>query len=262
MSPPAAVETLRKGAFVRAAIALALAFCVEIGARFFLDSGSAGERVGSLARNPDFLALRLRTGADPGELASVSADNPQPPGLAISYLALIDGLLLLMLTLMMLNIVASQQAVGRLQGIVTLVLMIFLIIGCILLAILALVKLILMVTLFVSAPFGTLAYLVLFGNFDATGATIALAAIMALKLVFCLQLVIGQQRFLALKGFVALIATSLLCTLLVGFLHGIVPSVLTSITDAVAALIIAIVALVWAIVLLVGAIIGTVKAVA
>lgn len=259
---PAVTEKLRKGAFIRALIALVLAFCVEIGATFFLDSGSAGDRVRSLAGNPDFLKLQQETGADPAELASVSADNPQPPGLAISYLALIDGLLLLMLAIMVLNIVASQQAVGRLQGIVTLVLMIFLIIASILLAILALVKLVMMVTLFISAPFGTLAYLVLFGNFDTGGATIALAAIMALKLVFCLQLVMGQQRFLALKGFVALVATSLVCTLLVGFLHGIVPSVLTSITDALAALLIAIVALIWSIVLLIGAVIGTVKAIA
>ncbi|MCW2604785.1 MAG: hypothetical protein JWN61_2920 [Pseudonocardiales bacterium] len=259
---PAAAEKLRKGGFIRAIIALLLAFCVEIGATFFLDSGSATERVQSLAGNPDFLKLQAQTGADPSEIASVSAHNPQPPGLAISYLALIDGLLLLMLAIMVLNILISQQTVGRLQGIVTLILMIFLIIACIVLAIFALIKLVLMVTLFISAPFGTLAYLVLFGNFDTGGATFALAAIMALKLTFCLQLVLGQQRFLALKGFVALIATSLLCTLLVGFLHGIVPSVLTSITDALAALIIAIIALIWAIVLLVGAAIGTVKAIA
>lgn len=259
---PALAEKLRKGAFIRALIALVLAFCVEIGATFFLDAGSAADRVKSLAGNADFLKLQQQTGADPAELASVSADNPQPPGLAISYLALIDGLLLLLLVIMVLNIVASQQAVGRLQGIVTLILMILMIIASIVLAIIALVKLLLMVTLFISAPFGTLAYLVLFGNFDTSGATFALATILALKLVFCLQLVMGQQRFLALKGFVALVATSLVCTLLVGFLHGIVPSVLTSITDAIAALIIAIVALIWSIVLLIGAVIGTVKAIA
>lgn len=259
---PAVAEKLRKGAFVRASIALVLAFCIEIGATLFLDSGSAADRVASLAGSPDFLKLLDETGADPAEILSVSADNPQPPGLAISYLALIDAVLLLMLAIMALNILASQQMVGRLQGIVTLVLMIVLIIVSIVLAILALVKLLVMVTLFVSAPFGTLAYLVLYGSFDSGGATFALAAIMALKLVFCLQLVLGQQRFLALKGFVALVATSLVCTLLVGFLHGIVPSVLTSITDAIAAIIIAVVAIIWAIVLLIGSIIGTVKAIA
>jgi hypothetical protein len=277
MTPPAAAEKLRLGGFVRALIALALAFCVEIGAHFALGGGGAvaGEqRARSLSGNPDVVRLQLRTGADLAELAAVSADNPQPPGMAIPYLALIDGLLLMLLAVMVLNLLASRRAagrgqgvvtpetIGRTQGVITVVLMVVVIVGAIVLALLALARLVLMVTLFVSAPFGTLAYFLLFGDFDSGGATIALAAVMALKLAFCLQLVLGQQRFLQLKGFVALVATSLLCTVLVGFLHGIVPSVLTSITDAIAALVIAVVAIVWALVLLIGGAIGAVKAIA
>jgi hypothetical protein len=259
---PAVIEKLRKGAFVRAIIALVLIVCIEVGAHFFLHVGPSPQRVQSLTDNVDFLKLKLKTGASDADISSVSADNPQPPGLAISYLALVDGLLLFTMAIMVLNMIAPKQTVGRLQGIVSLILMIFVILGGILLAIIALVKLILMVTLFVSAPFGTLAYLVLFGNFNTGGASATLAAIMALKLVFCVQIVMGQQRFLQMKGFVALVVTSLVCTVIIGFLQGIVPSILVSITDALAALIVAVIAIIWALFLLVGAIIGTVRAIA
>ena len=258
---PAVVESLRKGPFIRALIALVLVLCVELGAHFLLTVPTS-ERVQSLATNPDFLRLQLETGVDPAQVASVSADNPQPPGLAIPYLALIDGLLLLAMIIMVLNLIGPKQAVGRTQGIVSVILMILLILGSIVLAIIALVKLVLMVTLFISAPFGTLAYLALFGSFDTGGAGVALALIMALKVAFCIQLVWGQQRFLQMKGFVALVATSLLLTFAIGFLYGLVPFVLVSIIDALAALVIAIVAIIWALVLLVGGIIGAVRAIA
>jgi len=47
----------------------------------------------------------------------------------------------------------------------------------------------------------------------------------------------------------------------VTFLHGMVPGILVSITDDIAAIVLAIVAIIWAIVLLVGSIPAVVKAV-
>ena len=55
--------------------------------------------------------------------------------------------------------------------------------------------------------------------------------------------------------------TSLLANVIVSFLHGLVPSVLVSITDAIAAIIVAILALIWAIVLLVFSVVSIVKAI-
>jgi len=43
------------------------------------------------------------------------------------------------------------------------------------------------------------------------------------------------------------ILTSLLATLIIGYLHGLVPLFLVSITDAIAAIVVAILALLWAI---------------
>lgn len=258
----AAAGALRKGAFARAVIALSLIICVEVGAHFVPDVGGGARRVTSLASSPDFLRLQDQTGASDDELRSVGEDNPQPPGLSITYLALIDGILLFTIVIMLLNLVGPRQAVGRLQGVAGIIAMIVLIIAAILMAIIALIKLIVMVSLFLAAPFGTLAYLVLYGTFDTGAATVLLAILMTLKLVFCVQLVWGQQRFLQMKGLVALIATSLLLTLVIGFAYGLVPVVLVSIIDALVALIIAIVAIVWALVLVVGGLIGAVRAIA
>ena len=58
-----------------------------------------------------------------------------------------------------------------------------------------------------------------------------------------------------------LILTSLLATLIIGFLHGLVPAFLVSITDAIAAIVVGILALVWAIWFLLRSIPAVAKAV-
>ena len=110
-------------------------------------------------------------------------------------------------------------------------------------------------------PFGTIAYLIIFGNFDRSGAAIALSLIMTLKLFFAGCLVLAHQRFLQNRGLVVLILTSLLATLIIGFLHGLVPAFLVSITDAIAAIVVGILALVWAIWFLLRSIPAVAKAV-
>jgi hypothetical protein len=248
---PAVVEKLRKKAFGYAIIAIALIVIIELGAYFALRAGNH-----SIATSADLARLVAGKNIDTGQI-----NGEQPPGLGIPYLALVDGLLLFTMLVMVLGMTPVKDKVARLQGIATLILMILFILGSVVLGLAALGKLVAMVSLFVSAPFGTITYLVLFGNFDTTGASVALALVMALKLFFCVQLVLGQQRFLQMKGLVALVLTSLLCTFIVGLLHGLVPSVLVSITDAIAAVILAVVAIIWALVLLVGSVVAVVRAV-
>ncbi len=72
----------------------------------------------------------------------------------------------------------------------------------------------------------------------------------------------AHQRFLENRGLILLIATSLLATIIVSFLHGMVPGFLVSVTDLIAALIVVILAAVWVIVSLVFSIIAVIKAVA
>lgn len=118
-----------------------------------------------------------------------------------------------------------------------------------------------MVALLLAVPFGTIAYLAMFGSFDRSGATVALSLIMTLKLFFAGCLVLAHQRFLENKGLVLLILTSLLATLVIGFLQGLVPGILVSITDAIAAIVVGILALLWAIWFLLRSIPSIVKAV-
>src|SRR5690606_5489539 len=79
------------------------------------------------------------------ELAqAASADSP--PGLAISYLALVDGLLLFTIGLLGASLILPARTIGRVQGIATLIASILVILIGIILAVLAFVQLLLMVT--------------------------------------------------------------------------------------------------------------------
>jgi len=127
---------------------------------------------------------------------------------------------------------------------------------------LTLAKVMLMIGLFLSVPFGTLAYLAIWGFFNTGAAKAALGLLMALKLGFGACLVLAHQRFLQNKGLVLIVFTSLLANLIVSFLHAVVPSVLVSITDGIAGIVVLILAVIWAIFLLIGSVISVIKAIA
>ena len=93
--------------------------------------------------------------------------QPPTPGWGIRYLAIIDLLLLFGVTVIGLGLILPRALVGRIQGIVALVLSFFGCLGVIGLAILAFTLLVLMVTLLVAVPFGTIAYMAAWGSFPA-----------------------------------------------------------------------------------------------
>jgi hypothetical protein len=182
------------------------------------------------------------------------------PGLGIPYLALVDGLLAYTFVMMVLTFVLNANVQAKLQAILTLIVSFFLVLGSIVLIFVALGKLLLMVALFFAAPFGTAAYLILWGGFPKGAAAVILSLLMLLKICASICLPLAHQRFLVAKGLILMILTSFVATIIVSFLHGIVPGPLVSITDALAAIIVGIIALIWAIVILVGSIIATVQA--
>jgi hypothetical protein len=172
--------------------------------------------------------------------------NPPTPGWGIRFLAIIDFILLFGVTVIGLGNVLPGAFVGRMQGIASLVLSFLGCLGVIGLAFAALGLLILMVTLLVAVPFGTLAYLAAWGHFPTGDAQTALALVMFLKLVFCVLMLLAQQSFLTtFKGLVVLTALSLGATWLVSFLIAFPPGFLASITDVIGALVIAIVGIIW-----------------
>jgi hypothetical protein len=217
-----------------------------------------------LRRVPLIVALALMCIAVLVELGSAAflhgGGSGSPPGYGIPYLALVDGIVAYSLALMVLALVLNPNVQAKLQGIVTLILSFFLALGSLVLILVAFVKLLIMVALFFAAPFGTIAYLAVWGDFPKAAAAIILSLILLLKLGAAICLPLAQQRFLKLKSLILLIATSFLATIVVSFLHGIVPGPLVSITDALAAIIVGILALIWAVVILIGSINAVIQA--
>lgn len=243
------MERLRLPFFIVAMVAAGLVLLVELGATWIL--GGTIAEPGRLAQQAADLGVSVPAGGTVG----------QPPGLAIAYLALVNVIVVYTVALMATGMLVPDRIQGRLQGIVTLAAAIVLIIVALILLLVALAKLILMVALLLAFPFGTIAYLIIWGSFPRGAAAVILSLLMFLKLVFAAMLVAAQQRFIQNKGLVALVLTLLVANAIVAFLHGLVPAILVSITDALAAIIVAIIAIIWGLVLAIGSIPAIVNAV-
>jgi hypothetical protein len=190
------------------------------------------------------LAVLIELGSGPAFAAAAPADLPAP-GFGIRYLALLDGLVLFTVCLFAAPMLLSARVVGRIQGVASAIVAVLMLIAAIILLVVAVQALLLMVALFMAVPFGTAIYAASFGSFPMDPAAAALGAIMLCKLLFCGLLIAAQQRFLENRGLV---------------LHGLPPSFLVSISDAVGAIIVAILAVIWALAYLLGAIPAIVKA--
>ncbi|HYR63079.1 MAG TPA: hypothetical protein VET24_10685 [Actinomycetota bacterium] len=257
------MEGLRKLPFIVGLALIVLALLVEIGGTGLIKGTPVNPAVfeQKVSGTQAFLdATKGLTGDQQnqllGTMSSAANQKGRPPGLGIPSLGLLDAILVFTIALVGIGLVMPERLQGKVQGVVTLIFSIIVILLGIGLIFGALALLILMISLLLSVPFGTLVYLIVWGFFNTGGASAALALIMALKILFVIALIIAQQRFLQNKGLVLLVLTSLVASIIVSFLHGIVPFFLVSITDAVAAIIVGILAVIWAVVLLVGAIIS------
>jgi hypothetical protein len=226
------IDTLRKPFFVVALILMVLVVLAELGSGLYIDAA---------AQNA----------------AQYEVDDP---GLGISYLAILDGLVLFTIVLIGAPLIISDRVHGRIQGIITFIVALLALLGAIVMIFAALGLLLLMVSLLLAVPFGTIVYMARYAVFDKTAAAITLSLIMALKLGFVVFLILAHQRFLENKGLVLIILTSFLATIILSFLHGFVPRFLVSITDDIGAIIIAILAAIWALFYLIGSIPAIIKA--
>lgn len=224
---------LRKPFFIAAVVLIVLIVLIELGSLGFL--GPAAEAV------PQYQDLST-------------------PGFGIPYLALLDGLVLFTAVLMALSLVVPERFHGRVQGIVTLIFSLLMLLGSILLILIAVALLVLMVSLLLAVPFGTIVYMAVYADFGVGAARATLGSLMFLKLAFAVCLVLSHQRFLENKGLVLIILTSLLANVIISFLHGFVPGFLVSITDDLGAIVVGILAAIWALVFLIGSIPAVVKA--
>jgi hypothetical protein len=249
------MDKLRKPYFVAALACLVVTVLVEVGAPVLLPTKAPDRQAMEAAIREE----GAQDDVDINEVLQVQRENPPTPGLAVPYLALLDGLLLLTLALMGASLIIPERVHGRVQGLATLIGAVVALLAGLAMLFAAIGLLMLMVGLFTAAPFGTIAYLAVWGFFNRAGAGGTLGLIMLLKVVAAVCLVLAHQRFLQNKGLVLLVLTSLLANAIVSFLHGLVPIVLVSITDALGAIVVAVLALIWAVVLLIGALVSIVK---
>lgn len=247
--------------FLIAALLLAIAFCVEVGSSLLKVPAPSLATMQAAVRREDPSLDEPAARAQAADMLKARAEAPPRPGMAIPYLALLDGLLLFTVLLVGLSLIVPERIHGRVQGMASLVVAVVDILLALLLVPLALALLLLMFGLFVATPFGTLAYLAVWGFFDRDGAALTLSIIMGLKVAFAVVLVLSQPRFIQNKGLVLLIATSLLANVVVAFLHGLVPLVMVSITDALAAIVVGILAFVWAVLMGLGSLISIIRAI-
>lgn len=178
-------------------------------------------------------------------------------GWGIPGLALLDTQLVFTVLLMATPLILPESVTGRLQGIATLVASLILLIACVLTAMAAFSLLSLLVGLLITPPIGPTLYATMgYAAFPTTTAAATLGLIMLAKLVSCGVLIMAHPRFLANKGLVLMVATSLLGTLTVSFLHGLPPGFVVSVADLIATLVVAALAAIWA---LSGLILGTIS---
>lgn len=224
------MDSLRRPLFLVALVLIFLAVLVEVSSVAFLGS------------------------AAPSDLSALES-----PGLGISSLAVVDGILLFSIGLMALGLVIPARVQGRIQGIVNFIFFLLLLLAAIGLVVMAIIALTMMVTLLLAVPFGTIAYMVAFADFNVGAARGTLGTIMTLKLAFAVFLILANPRFLQVKGLVLLVLLSLLANIIVSFLHGLGPAFIVSILDALAAIIVGIIGAIWALVSLIGSIPAIVK---
>lgn len=208
-----------------------------------------------------FLAVFVELGsmAVLGPHTASSTFGVSPTGKAIPAMAFLDGLVFYATLIITIALLIPERVQSKVQGIVTLVFSLLLVLGCIAVVFADLALLILMISLLMSVPFGTMVYLAVWSSFDTQGAAVALSLLMTLKIIFAVCLVLAHQRFLQNKGLVLIILTSLVSNLIIAFLQGLVPGFLVSITDDLAAIIVCILAIIWAVVYLIGGIVSVIK---
>jgi hypothetical protein len=195
------------------------------------------------------------------QVAQTRLQQPPTPGLAIPALVYVDAILVLVLITMATALVVPARLHGRVQGVVGAVVSFLVILAAIVSVFRSLAQLILMVALFLAFPFGTIVYLIVWGSFDRGGAAVALSLLLLLKIVMAVCLVVAHQSFVTDKGMIVMVAAALIAVVVVSFLHNLVPGVLVSITDAIAAIVVAIIGIIVAILALIGSIMSVLRAI-
>jgi hypothetical protein len=227
-------------------------------------AGAVSSVCGGLVSGSLLKDLGIDLESDDGQKAcgDVNRLRADVSGLGVPYLALVDGILLFILLFMAVGLVVPESITGRIQGAATLIFSLLMLLAAVAMIFAALTKLLLMLGLLLSVPFGTIAYFAMYASFPRSAMLALLGTTLLLKFAAVAALIAGQQRFLQNKALVFLILTSFVASLVVSLLLGFVPGFLASITDALAAIVVGVIAAIWLLILLVSSIPAIIKAAA
>jgi hypothetical protein len=193
-----------------------------------------------------------------GEISNLKQDFE---GFGVEALQFVDVYLLFTMLIMSLGLILGEGIHAKVQGVITLIVGIVIIIVAIIKIFIILAKLLLMVGLLLAFPFGTLAYLIIYGDFDTGAAYAVMALLFVLKAVFGVLLVLAHQGFLKNIGLIVYTLLAFVGMIVVSFLYAIVPGFLVSITDAIAGIVLAIIGILLAIWMAIKALIAIVLAI-
>ncbi len=259
------MNELRKPFLIAAVVISLLIVMIEIGAGATI-RGNVRDASSSLTSTldgfplPDAVKDALKN-MDSGEADQLADAGDSVPGSGIPYLAVVDSLLFFMLLLLASPLAINEELVGKLQGCVTCVVSFLIILASIVMIIIAIVLVFVMIALFLAVPFGTIAYLAIYGFFNRPAAMGVLSLLMFLKFAVAVCLLLAQQEFLQNSGLIRLIICSLVANVIVIFLQGLVPIFLVSITDDIAGIIVALGGCICWLAALIGAIPAVLRAV-
>jgi len=259
------VGGLRRPVFLVAVALVAVAVLIELGSLALPQQAQQpGAAVAALCAEsspPPGCASPAGRADLTNQVEQAQLTQPPTPGLGVPAIVLVDAVLLLVLLVMATALVVPARIHGRLQGIVGAVVSVLVILAAIATAFRALAQLVLMVSLLLAFPFGTIVYLVIWGFFPRGAAAVALGLLLLIKIVAAICLAAAHQAFATDKGLLLIVAASLVAGLVVSFLHGFVPGFLVSITDAIAAIVVAIIGVIVALLSLGGSVVSVVRAV-
>ena len=186
-----------------------------------------------------------------------NVNSAESPGMGIMALAFIDGILLYSWSTIKAGSVIPEKILTPSMKIANIVFFFLMLMAAITTIFVAIALITVMVSLLLAIPFGTIVYMIKFASFPTGAAASTLAVLMSLKILFAISIVVGESRlFHDYRMFLLVLATSFVANIIIGFVHGIVPGFLVSITDAVGAIIVAIIALIWLIIMFLGSIIN------
>jgi hypothetical protein len=239
-------SSVRRGLLVAALALLFAVVVLELAAPAVLRPARGAHHAADVLALPGVSAVVHNAQLDPTEIAQVAARQHRPAPLELPAQALLDGLLLVCGFTVALPRLVRRRDVTRHARLGLFVLSLAILLGGIAVVVAAIARSRYLVGLYVSPPFGTLSYLLLYGPSRRTASLMALAALMALKVVALAAFFRGYPRAVSIRGLAALAVTSTAMTVVATAAYALAPATLVPVTDALAAAVVALVGVLWA----------------